>query len=130
MNDPTKRFYGLKDQERLDESVKTCVERLLADGFTGWPIKVYVHQQMDVGGEFMAASIAEHAIERALDNLDEEYGDPDGDPTEPTEAMKAAALAFGRAVVADYVPFMCEETGEVIEVTREAAMEMMGEAVS
>jgi len=82
-----------------------------------WPIRILVFKRMDTGGEGRAQHIAEYVLEMALDNLDQDYG---GDEiTEKTQAMKDAALRFGRVVVAEYVPWNCEPSGEVIEYTRE-----------
>jgi hypothetical protein len=126
-------FYGLRDDERLEMDPDMVVERVLENAVESvgegndavfarieWPIQVHVFRRMDIGGERYAQEIATNAIESVLESLDETYFDPDGyGRTSPTEGMKAAALAFGRAVVADYVPFACEPTGEVIEYTRE-----------
>jgi hypothetical protein len=124
------QMYGLADDEQLESEAEDVVERVLADACetpgepfeataarVTWPIKVYVFKRMKVGES--AESIGNNALERVLDNLDEELGDPDGDPFEPTSAMKEAALAFGKAILADYKPWAGERTGEVIEFTRE-----------
>jgi hypothetical protein len=126
--------YGLEHWERLEMDPESVVERVLenacdkvGEGFDAmaarieWPIRILVYKRRDIGGESCAESIAASAIEHALENLDEEYGDCDGDFTEATDGMKSAALAFGRAVVAEYVSWTCEPTGEVIEYTREQA---------
>jgi hypothetical protein len=126
--------YGLKHWERLEMDPDDVVERVLegacyevGEGFDAiaarieWPIRILVYKRCDIGGEVCAQRIADGAIEQALDNLDEEYADPDGTYTEATDNMKAAALAFGWAVVADYVSWKCEPTGEVIEYTRDQA---------
>jgi hypothetical protein len=46
-----------------------------------------------------------------LEDLDEEFGDPDGDSsgTQPTEAMKAAEKIFVEAVLAEYTNHWCED---------------------
>jgi len=134
-------LYGLKDWEQLEDSVEEVVEKVFEDhceevgegedvtaGRLNWPLEILVFKRMDVGGEAEAQRIASDALERTLERLDEEYGDPDGDTTDATDAMKEAALVFGRAVVAEYVPWQCEPTGEVIKVTREEAMEKEGNA--
>jgi hypothetical protein len=126
--------YGLEHWERLEMDPESVVERVLEDacdkvgeGFDAlaarieWPIRILVYKRRDIGGEACAESIAARAIEHALENLDEEYADPDGDYTKATDRIKDAARAFGRAVVADYVSWSCEPTGEVIEYTREQA---------
>jgi hypothetical protein len=53
--------------------------------------------------------------------LDEEYSDPDGDYTKPTERMKVVARVFVDAVLNDYQAWACEPTGEVVEITWEDA---------
>lgn len=46
-------------------------------------------------------------LEHTLEYLDEEYGDPDGGWTEPTEAMRAAERAYHAAILADYECWAC-----------------------
>lgn len=138
MSEP-KKFYGMENTERLEfDDPDEVVDRYLDDAVNtpgesfdsvaerlAFPIEVCEYEPMEIPD---AQDIANSALEHALENLDEEYGDPDGDNTEPTEAMKAAALSFGRAVVADYVPWACEQTGKVIEYTREQCREIYGPA--
>ena len=129
-------LYGLKEWEHLEDSLDEAVDRIIeeavvspGEGFgqiadrMAWPLEILVYKRMDVGGEKMAIMNADKATNLALENLDEEYGDMDGDYTEPTEVMKEAALVFGKAIVADYVPWTCEPTGEIIEYTREQAQD-------
>ena len=47
-------------------------------------------------------------LEDLLERLDEEYGDPGGNGTEASPAMKAAEAAFVAAVIADFEPWACE----------------------
>ena len=125
-------FYGLEHWEKLESDLETVTERVLenacykvGEGFDAmadrvtWPIRIFVFKRKAVGGEKCAAAIAYKAIEQAFENLDDDYSDPDGCASKPSEAIKEAALAFGRAVVAEYIPWICEPTGEVIEYTRE-----------
>ena len=125
-------FYGLEAWERLESDPDDAVERVLeyacrevGEGFDAmaarveWPIRILAYRRKVVPVERRAARIAARAIEDALEDLDADYSDPDGNETEPTEGMKAAALAFAKAVIAEYVPYTCEPTGEVIEYTRE-----------
>jgi len=124
--------YGLDGWECLEMDPDAAVERVLenacckvGEGFDvmadriEWPIRILVFKRRDIGGEACAKIIAERAIGGALENLDEEYSNPDGDYTDATEGMEAAALAFGRAVVAEYVSWTCEPNGDVIEYTRD-----------
>ena len=130
--DKDERLYGLEDWERLECDLEAALERVVDEGCTQlgqpfdelaknitWPIRILEFKRRDVGGEKTASSIAALALEAALETLDKEYADPDGEATEPTKAMREAALAFGRVVAAGYVPWTAEPTGEVIEYTRE-----------
>ena len=86
-----------------------------------WPMKICVFRRMD---HWTSRHIlAERALDRLLEDLDEEYGDHDGEPTEPSESMKRASLAFADSILKEYMPFMCEPTGEVIEITKQQAEE-------
>ena len=49
-----------------------------------------------------------------LESIDEIYGHPDDDATEPTPAMTAAAEALGRAVRADYEVWLCRPVVTVL----------------
>lgn len=135
---PNDKLYGLDDQEQLDTDPEDVIEQLVDDACQQvgepfdviaarltWPIKVCVFRRMDV--KKYADRIAERALEDAIETLDEEHGDEGGNPTTPTERMKEAATAFGKAVVEDYVSWACEPTGEVVEVTLEEAREMFAE---
>lgn len=132
-------LYGLLDWEYLkhdpDEAVEEIVDQAVARvgepfeitaSHITWPLRIHVFKRRNIGGEGAVNDIARRVIEDTLERLEEEYGDwkSDKEPT-PTPAMKAAALAFGRAVVAGYVPFMCEPTGEVIEYTRAQAAKLI-----
>ena len=55
-------------------------------------------------------SQAEHALEGILERLDEEYGGGD-EYTEQSATMKAVALAFAQAVIAEYHVWQCEPCG-------------------
>lgn len=53
-------------------------------------------------------------LERALESLDEEFGDPNaGEYTQPTEAMRAAEAAFISAVLAEYHVWTCDKVVDV-----------------
>lgn len=125
-------YYGLADQERLDTAIEDVVDRVIdnagrVDGVQ-WPIEIHEFRRMDVSG--MADGLAKDALCRALETLDEEHSDPDGENTEATEKMKAAAAAFAKVVVEEYVPWACEKTGKAILVTREEALKMTASEVA
>ena len=129
-------FYGMDCEERLvHQSPEDVVEQLLDDsvGRVGepveetadrmtWPIRVVEYRRMELP---KPEHLTCNSLKWLLDRLDEEYGDPDGDATEPTEVMRAAERAFHAVVLAEYVPWMCEPSGTVIEYTRERAVALM-----
>jgi cytosine/adenosine deaminase-related metal-dependent hydrolase len=128
------KFYGLEGWKRLEDSVASAVERALDEaweetsdcvpGLT-WPVRVIVYRHAKLATPEKLGRIALDAL---MEHLDEEYGDPDGcGPDKPTEAMRAAATALGKAVREGYAPWACVPTGDVIEVTLEQAREMLGE---
>jgi hypothetical protein len=61
------------------------------------------YARMLVGTAYM------HPLEDILDTLDEEFGNPYGDLSEPTPKMKQAEAAFLKVIEEEYVPWACEE---------------------
>lgn len=133
---PDDIMYGLEDQEQLCDSVEEVVQRVFERTFQPgdqsdeaiadrieWPIKVHEHRRMDVTG--LRDALIDRALSQALETIDEEHSDPDGDSTEPTPEMTKAAEAFIDVVLSQYVSWACEPTGKVIEVTREEGMQMV-----
>lgn len=83
---------------------RDCPDTVTVDGYA--PLVVSVNT---VG--------VERLLEEALERLDEELGNPDAEPTEPTEAMKKAADALAAVIVAEYVPWACEKvSSEVVNM--------------
>lgn len=109
-------FWGEKDDERLhhddpDEAIADIIDGLHPVGFDEIG-EITVH-------EFAPATPnPEHwrPLESLIEQLDEEYADPDGDGTRPTEAMLVAEKAFVAAVLADYTPWSCKPTGNTVTV--------------
>lgn len=124
-------LYGLGDSEILFDSPGEVLENWVsthehltfdeAAASQEWPMKIDVYRRMNHWQK--RQRLAERALDQFLEDLDEEYGDPDGDNTEPTETMKAASLAFADAILKEYTPFFCEPTGEVVEITKQEAEE-------
>lgn len=79
-----------------------------------WPeiLEIECFRQSVVPETFLASV----ALDRVLECLDEEFGNPDGDYSDPTDAMKAAEAVFIKAVLFEYSVWSCEETGEVERV--------------
>lgn len=53
-------------------------------------------------------SFRSYPLESILESLDEEFGNPNGDGTKPTEAMKEAEKAFIEVIEREYQSWMCE----------------------
>lgn len=61
--------------------------------------------------------LADEALERMLELLDEDYGDPTDSGTTPTPGMRDAALRFANSICIEYDPWACEQvTEEVVRV--------------
>lgn len=128
MND---QIYGLDRDDALQDSPEEVLERWIGDNgcdtfeaaasHKEWPMKVYVFKRMNHWRD--RVSFAENYLERILEDLDEEYGDPEGDATRPSDAMKRAALAFVDSVFKEYEPWNCERTKDFVLITREEADE-------
>ncbi len=139
MNETDAGFsYGLADHMiPLANSVPEIIEQLfdqtLQPGETRdqaarritWPIKIEEFRPMRINVAIYTTSV----LERLLEDLDEDYADPDGDSTTPTDTMREAARAFVGVVAKEYKVWSCEPTGKVISVSREEALRMVqGEA--
>jgi len=103
--------------DSLGEAIAQCLEQRLLD----IPKTLTM-----IGYRRMKAELRpSEVLERVLEELDEECANPENpEPTKPTPAMIEAAEAFCKAVLAEYVPWACEECGvkEVVDV-REWARE-------
>ncbi len=121
-----KEFYGTEEQERLDPDPEQTVRDLLEgeEDYSDFPIRVYIYKPMEVIKKL--EQFAENIIEDILNNLDDTYGDPNGDYTEATVEMKEAALKLAVVVKEEYQPWLCEPTGEVLEFSKEEAKEIVG----
>lgn len=101
-------WYGVEGQEQLDDTI----EDVLDNYETGTPIEILVFRKMKVKN---IERLAEWSLEHILETLETDFGDMEGEPTKPTEGMKAAAQAFVEAVVKEYKVWTCVPTGEVIK---------------
>jgi hypothetical protein len=130
-------LYGLEHQEHLEQSIEDVISGVIEDHCekvgesfeviaerVPWPVGVRVFKRMGIPS---ADHLAKRVLGDTLETLDEEHSDPDGDPTEPTQAMRDAALVFAKAIASEYVPWACQPTGDTVSVTREQAKEMLAE---
>lgn len=116
-------FYGVEGQERLESCPKDTVEQYLG-GFEDYteiefPIKVLVYKQEKLWAEDNLDKYAKGILEDILEDLDENYGDPDDFGTTPSEDMKKASFELAKVIIKDYHVWRCEPMGEVIEYTEE-----------
>jgi hypothetical protein len=65
----------------------------------------YAHQVISPARR---GALTESVLEQLLDELDQEYGDPDDSQTEATARMRVAAEALVDAVCADYHVWVCD----------------------
>lgn len=116
-------LYALDGDERLKYSVAEALEFGLCEqnlDDIDYPILVHEYRRMK------PSLNADRILEDVLDHLDENYCNPDGDSTEPTEEMKQAAKVFADSILSQYVSWSCECNGNVIEITRDKAIEILG----
>lgn len=70
----------------------------------------YVREKINA---FQGAALADRVLETLLEQLDEEYGDPEGLGTEPTIRMKEKATAFVDAVLEEYQVWSAKLVGKI-----------------
>lgn len=104
-------FYDCDDEsEELsysspDEAIEMHLDALDSLPAAGETVTVYGWTRIPVGVN------AEQVLERVLEDLDEEHGNPNVDGnTEPTPKMREAAYVFARAIEAEYESWMCDQT--------------------
>jgi hypothetical protein len=126
------KLYGLIGWKTLKLDLEAAVEQIVEDAWEEavdeewpavaarmtWPLRISVYRTLKLP---KPERLADRILEYILEYLDEDYGYPEGDGTKPTESMQTAAIDFAKAIIAGYVPWAYEPTGEVVEVTQEQA---------
>lgn len=86
-------------EDWLDDLYPTPIDELpVTIEVTGYVRRVVdLHQHLDSGG----------VLERLLEELDEEYGSHEREPTEPTMVMRAIEQMFVEAVISEYEVWSC-----------------------
>lgn len=108
-------FTCYPDAERLQSNIEDAIDEWVGnlpdpDGDLPETVVVYEFARMKLPE---SERQAEWMLELLLERLDEDFADPDSSKgTVPTEKMKAAALAFVRAVYGEYVVWTCEQVGK------------------
>jgi len=117
-------FYGEEGRERLMCDPEEVVMEVFDDLET---IENFEHPF--IVKEFKPMEIelsAKWVVEEILEKLDDELGDPDGDYTQPTEAMIKSAEALVETIKKEYHVWMCEPTGNKIEYSQEDVLRIVG----
>jgi hypothetical protein len=122
MRDDTKEhdpiFWDCRDSEELehdniDDAVEDYIESWCEPDITLAQLMEHVPEEIEVTGyerdEVDAANKAEWILIQLLENLDEDYGDPNA-YTDATTKMKEAALAFVKAILEEYHVWPCHQT--------------------
>jgi len=102
-------LWGKADDERLthtemDDAIESMLDGMDDDIDLPETIEVcgFAHTEPNIKKE--AAGI----LERFIEGLDENYGDPDGSYTETTDRMKESAEEFVTAVLEEYQVWACD----------------------
>jgi len=106
-------YWGQRDANQLTYTDKDEAIEEILDGIDKLPSTIEI-----CGYAEMIPDWAHYApLESMLDNLYEEYGDPDGCYTKPTPDMKKAEEAFMSVIAEEYKPGAYEViTQETIDV--------------
>jgi len=99
-------LWGSPDEERLEYADEDVAIEAILDGIDGplpETITICGFARMEVD------TLRLNPLEDCLETLDEEYGDPDGEYSESTEAMKEAERVFLAAIKKEYTTWACEE---------------------
>ena len=118
-------FYGVSGQENLDICVEDVIETLMNDSCNDieYPIEIIVFRRMKITKNIK--EFANRFTENILEQLDDEFGNPDDDWTKPTENMIEAGIKFAKVIESEYKVFMCEPTGEILKYTEEMVKEIV-----
>jgi hypothetical protein len=115
-------FWSVEDNEELSHTdLEDAVEEYLDDFMSprmtqaDWDaipetVEVIGYKRMD---PLTVGSVDHYGpLDHLLESLDDEFGDPNGNPTDRTSAMEDAAEEFVGKVLAEYTVWACEPSGE------------------
>ena len=112
MSDREIVYWDCEEQEHLThDDMDDAIESILDDmAPSPLPRKMKI-----CGYARMEMKMATGALEDVLENLDMEYGDPDGERSDPTPKMQLAEEMFLEVVRSEYEVWTCEivETREI-----------------
>lgn len=120
-------FWDKEDAEYLTrESKDEAIEYILDGQFPDLPKEIMV-----IGYAKQKAKLKdfdrENILQNLYENLDEDYGSPDGEFCTPNQAVEDALEEFLKILIANYSAYSCEEvTREVINVKEWVAQNCPG----
>lgn len=113
-----KILYGRKSQEKLDLDIEDTLRYYIDDkNFDDYPIEIYIFKRLNPIPN--VEQYADNLLNILLEELDNEYADPDNETTEPTQNMIDASLILAQTIKDEYTSWMCEPTGEVLSFSKE-----------
>lgn len=98
-------YYGPPDEERY---TATDFEEWLADTWEGFIDEIdedgveVVALRKQVVPQNRAEDMADSALAEQLDSLDEQWGDPEGEPTPPSEELRDKMVSLMQELIAEY----------------------------
>jgi len=105
-------YWNVGESEQLSHKTQDEAIECYLDGFDGdmpATVEVIGYARMKPEVSFLAS----HLLSQALESLDDEFGDPDGDYTEPTKDMRSAEQVFIKAILAQYTSWLLKEARTV-----------------
>ena len=120
--------------ENCDRFHYTTLDDAITDAVEGMPstpdtVEIFAMRRITVDPGFVSAV---GVIDHILENLDDEYGDPDC-ASDPTDAMRLAAENLCAVVLREYVPYTMEKvlavrvnTADWIKANRSQCLEKQG----
>ena len=107
-------YWGPPDEERYsDTDAHDAIERLIDNAHPTPVTEIGTLEIVAMRPVSLDGWNSDWEFNRVSESLEEEYGDPDGDPWEPTERVKEAWQTFAAAVRAEYSPWLCNEAFRV-----------------
>lgn len=99
-----------------DDAIEYLLDGLLGPEMTGKQVREALPEKLEVKGYARMKIAVQDPLEFMIENLYEEYGNPEGDPSDGiTDDMRKAADALMKVVEEQYKPWACEpvETEEI-----------------
>lgn len=107
-------YWGSPDSERYECSdIEDAVDYILDGMHPDVPEEVVVVAVRSRKITAQDVGIRD-ILERTLEYLDEEYGDPDGGASDPTPAMEEAAKKLAEVIARDYEVWICDPVLRVV----------------